>query len=187
MSCLARAIPLGDTLGSWSEFATAIFAGVALFGAWFQLRQTRNAGLETRTHEYMQRYSSPELIPYQTVAHPLIGAALDPSDPEARTARIEKWKGMSFEKKQEVMIVMNFWEELASMYNRKLVDRTIIHEYFAGVIYDFWEQSEWLRTFIKSQYADGAGVYNEFEEMHRDLAQWDRRRRCYAIWAPVLR
>jgi hypothetical protein len=183
MSCPATAIPLGAALGSWSEFATAVFAGVALFGAWFQLRQTRNTTLETRTHEYMQRYSSPQLIPYQTVAHPLIGAELEPGD---RQARIETWKGMPFEEKQEVLIVMNFWEELASMYNRKLVDRTVIHEYFTEAIYDFWEKSEWLRTFIKSQHEEGARVYNEFEDMCRDLCKKDLERRGHTTCRPPL-
>ncbi len=91
---------------------------------------------------------------------------------------------MSFEEKQEVLIVMNFWEELASMYNRELVDRTVIHEYFADVIYDFWKKSEWLRTFIKSHLEEGARVYNEFEEMCQDLAKRDRRHRGYAMRAP---
>jgi hypothetical protein len=178
MTCFAIAMPPAAALGPWSEFATAVFAGVALFGAWYQLRQTRNTALETRTHEYMQRYGSPELVPYQTLAHPLIGAELKPGD---REARIAMWERMSFKKKQEVLIVMNFWEELASMYNRKLVDRTVIHEYFADVIYDFWEKSEWLRTYIQSKLEEGARVYNEFEDMCRDLAERDRRRRGYAM------
>ena len=36
-----------------------------------------------------------------------------------------------------LLVVMNFWEELAGMYNRKLVDQTIIYEYFSEVVHDF--------------------------------------------------
>jgi len=142
---------------------------VALVGAWLQLRLTRKTTLETRAHEYLERYSAPGLIDYRVKAHLLIGKETHPGQ---WALLIEVWELMSFREKQEVLVVMNFWEELAGMYNRDLVDKKIIREYFGDVIRDFWKRSAWLRDHAQSQYP-GDNVYNELDLMCKDLSKED--------------
>jgi hypothetical protein len=60
--------------------------------------------------------------------------------------------------------VLNFWEEMGGMYNRKLVDRTIIDEYFGLAAIDLWERSQWLACHLRRR-TPGSRAFSEWETM----------------------
>lgn len=157
--------------GTIAELITAGVAICAFCGAVVQLRQTRRTTLETRAHEYLRRYDAPRLLPYIDRAHTVVGSK-EPSAQETRF-RLRAWERLSFRDRLDVLVMLNFWEELAGMYNRDLVDKKIIDEYFGDAALEFWKRSLWLQHHLQEQQA-GEAVYNEWQEMCCDLV-WQRR------------
>jgi hypothetical protein len=139
-----------------AEGATAAIALLALLGTVRQLRQTR-------AHQYLQRYDEPQLLPYIDKAHEV----LTRGDADKST-RIDRWEDMSFRDQLDVLLFMNFWEEMAGMYNRKLVDRKIIDEYFGDPAIYYWKTSKWLALLMREQMPD-AKIYNEWERMCSEM------------------
>jgi hypothetical protein len=58
---------------------------------------------------------------------------------------------LSFRDQFDVEIALNFWEDMATMYNRKLVDQKLIDEYFGEAILDFWKKAESLLLYLQDQ------------------------------------
>ena len=134
-------------LGAIAEAATALIALFAFAGAIYQLRRTHKTTLETRAHQYLQRYDEPQLLPYISKTHAVLTG-----DGEA-TARIATWDKMLFAEKLDALLFLNFWEELAGMYNRNLVDRKIVGEWFGEAAVAYWQMAEWLVLHQREQLA----------------------------------
>jgi hypothetical protein len=75
---------------------------------------------------------------------------------------------MSFRERIDVLVVLNFWEEMAGMYNRELVDQQIIVDYFGDAAIAFWERSMWLAMYLRGP-GPGKAIYNEWEKMCLDI------------------
>ena len=54
------------------------------------------------------------------------------------------------------------------MYNRELVDRPLIDEYFGDAALDLWERAMWLVNYQRHQ-SPGDAIYNEWEDMCLDI------------------
>ena len=156
-------------VGAVGEALTALIAFLALIGAVYQLRQTHKTTLETRAHQYLQRYDEPQLLPYIAKAH----AVFKDGEKGEPSTLIARWEAMSFSEQLDALLFLNFWEELAGMYNRKLVDRTIIDEWFGDAALDYWRMVEWLALYQREQLPEN-DIYNEWEMMCADI----RRRRA---------
>jgi hypothetical protein len=133
-----------------ATLATAAIALVTARLALRSLRQNReNAAeaeaqnerhaLQTRAHQYLERYNSQHhleararLIEFFTIK------------PEEERSRIARWEDMSYGEKLDTVRGLNFWEELAGMYNRKLVDREIIADYFGSEAVSIWNRVTWF-------------------------------------------
>lgn len=89
-------------VGAVGEAATALIALLALIGAIYQLRQTHKTTLETRAHQYLQRYDEPQLLPYIVKAHAVLK-----HDDEKLSTRIAKWEEMSFSEQLDVLLFLN--------------------------------------------------------------------------------
>jgi hypothetical protein len=146
-------------IGSLAESVTAGIAVLALFGVIAQLAQNRRHERARLAHRYLERYGHPDEI--QLVAELVRFIKVDAA---ARGATLAHWEAMSLEAKLEILHGLNFWEELAGMYKRKLVDRKIVREYFGVPALTYWKWSEW---FIDDQRKKGAGngLMQQFEEM----------------------
>jgi hypothetical protein len=170
MSCLTATI-LGaasdaptwtSKLGAIAEAATALIALFAFAGAIYQLRRTHKTTLETRAHQYLQRYDEPHLLPYIVKTHAVIGGEAQHAD------RIATWDEMSFAEQLDALLFLNFWEELAGMYNRKLVDREIVAEWFGDAAIAYWQMAEWLVLHQRDELPED-GIYIEWEKMCADI------------------
>ena len=154
-----------STVGALGEAATAFIAFVALGGALLQLLFTRRTTRETRAHEYLQRYDDPKLHPYIEKAHKFIGPREVSDD-----ILVAEWDAMSFKDRLDAAVFPNFWEEMAGMYNRKLVDRDIIDAYFGDAAIAYWGRAKWLAEHMRATddshvNPDDPGVYQEWETM----------------------
>ncbi|HVA19646.1 MAG TPA: hypothetical protein VMU55_05690 [Solirubrobacteraceae bacterium] len=159
MSCLTATI-LGAASEApiWTSKVGAIAAGVTATVALLALLGTVRQLRQTRAHHYLQRYDEPQLLPYIVKTHAVI------KDDGTVSTRIAKWDKMSFAEQLDVLLFLNFWEELASMYNRKLVDRKIVAEWFGDAAIAYWQMAEWLVLHQRKELPED-GIYSEWETM----------------------
>jgi hypothetical protein len=151
-----------STAGAIAEGATAVIALLALLGTVRQLRQTR-------AHEYLRRFNDPQLLAYMDKTQ----VAVIRQHVVADDIRVDVWEKMSFSDQLDALLYLNFWEEMASMYNRRLINRKIISDDLGGAALDYWQLAKWLIVHLRSQYKDD-GFYGELEKMCRDI----RHRQC---------
>jgi hypothetical protein len=84
------------------------------------------------------------------------------------------WKGndwaafeaLTAHKRADLLVLPNLIEEVASLYNRKRIDRDVVALALGVAIEVLWEQSQ---VFVKGGRADrGEWTYNEWQEMQTD-------------------
>ncbi len=156
--------------GETAESATALLALLALLGTVRQLRQTR-------AHEYLRRFDEPSLLPYIEKTHTVIRKSEIPV-----ATRISRWEQMPFREQLDALLYLNFWEEMGGMYNRNLLNRGIIGDYFGDAALDYWGLSEWLALHMRG--TDNEHVYRELEKMCRHIR---RRRRWRKLLSDAIR
>jgi hypothetical protein len=145
-------------IGALAQTITAGIAALALLGVLAQLAQNRRHERARLAHRYLERYGHPDEIKLVAEFVTFIKA-----DGATRGAALAKWEAMSIEEKLKILHGLNFWEELAGMYKRKLIDRKIVREYFGAPALAYWRTSEW---FIQDQREKGSGrLMQQFEEM----------------------
>ena len=54
------------------------------------------------------------------------------------------------------------------MYNRKLVDRAIIDEWFGDAALGYWQMAEWLALYQREQLSEDH-IYSEWQTMCHDV------------------
>lgn len=166
-----------STVSALGEGATAVIALFALGGAVLQLWYTRKTTRETRAHQYLKRYDDPQLLPYIEKSHRFIG----PRDVSGEVL-VAEWDVMPFRDRLDAAVFPNFWEELAGMYNRKLVDRDIIDAYFGDAALDYWKRTTWLAEHMRANddsrvSTDDPGIYQEWETMCATIRSRREKRR----------
>ena len=75
---------------------------------------------------------------------------------------------MPYEQKLDTVQGLNFWEELAGMYNRGLVDDEIVVDYFGAAALDVWSRSRWFVCHLRH---DSPNSMAQFEQMCKTVAQ----------------
>ncbi len=146
-------------IGALAQAVTAGVAALALLGAIAQLAQNRRHERTRLAHRYLERYGDPDEIW-------LVAEFVDfvKGDGTTRGAALARWEAMSVEEKLEILHGLNFWEELAGMYKRRLIDRRVVREYFGEPALAYWRMSEW---FIQDQRRRSSEkrLMQQFEEM----------------------
>jgi hypothetical protein len=139
---------------NWAQIATAGVALLAVIVAIASILSVRSANRVTRALQYFERWSDTETLPFVTRTSQFLTVTTGEED-----ARWRAWKSMEYEDRLAVLVFINFWEELAFLYNRRLVDRYVIREYLGGLLVFYWEEGSW---FIERSRRDDP----------RDLEQW---------------
>jgi hypothetical protein len=130
-----------------TAIATAVVAFLALLalcGAMFQISQNRRVAREARLYDYMSRQNRVDEIPYEVRMADFL--SLDGSSPDER---IDEWARMSRLDRSELTHSLNFWEELAGMYNRNLVEKSVVRDYFGWGVREYWKQAEWFINHLR--------------------------------------
>jgi hypothetical protein len=110
-----------DGAAQVAQIVLAASAVVAVMVATGQVLSARSATKQTLTYNYMERFNSPELLPFHQKTADLFRSRT-PADEGERYADFLKWDQKD---KLAVLVVPNFFEEVAGMYNHGLLDRNV--------------------------------------------------------------
>jgi hypothetical protein len=131
-------------------------------------------------YNYFARYESPDLFACRAATRAFF--VLPKSDDqgeeeslqrEAIEERLEAMRGYAFPDLLSIFLIPNFFEELAGMYNRGLIDREVTKHYLGAVSLAVWNDLYW---FVGRERQKNPNTYIEWLEMLRDVAPWVARR-----------
>lgn len=175
---------LASSSPNWAEI-TACIAFAALIGAFIQLWGARRSNRRTNAFAYYGRYSDPDALPYLAEMTKLLKKS---TPPETDDARWRKWNEQVLETRLKSLVFVNFWEELGGLYNRRLVDRTVIRIYLGAVLVALWERGQW---FVERSKEEDGRALEQWGRMAADIKKWLYRRdhpRWYRrAWKAVVR
>ncbi len=152
--------------GDISQLVIAVSGLVALLGAAAQLRLSRANALRNRVYEYADRFNTPEILQL--------------------SAQYKKyWKENSYAEfaalddaqQLDWMLLPNLVEEIAFLYNRRLLDRNVAAELLGVYVERLWQASQPLIGDVR-QTEGRTTIFREWEQMQADTPA--RRRRAIA-------
>lgn len=85
--------------------------------------------------------------------------------PSQQRKRIEVWEKMSYTQTLLAVQGLNFWEELGGMYNRDLIDREIVDDYFGPEAEYIWKGISWFVTYQRNRDPDAMVEMQKMCEM----------------------
>lgn len=152
-SWVPYAIGIGTALTAVVALITAI-VGVTSFrqnhkDAVEKHKQEHDHELQARALHYMERYDGRH--------HIVARARMDKFlmiEPPQQGKQVRKWEKMSFEQATLTVQGLNFWEELGGMYNRALVDKEIVDDYFGPEAEHIWKKIAWFVTYQRDKDPD---------------------------------
>jgi hypothetical protein len=153
-----------DGWGSIAQLVIAVSGLVALVGAGAQLRLSRANALRSRVYEYADRFNTQEMLQRST----------------RYKAYWEKhsytdFKSLDDAQQLDWLMLPNLIEEIAFLYNRKLLDRDVAAELLGVYVERLWEASQPLIGDIRQ--AEGRPtIFREWGQMQEDTP--GRRRRA---------
>jgi hypothetical protein len=153
----------GTLVGSFAEAATAIIALVAASIAFTGIKQNRAQARQALAHRYLERFNGPVEIASRTMLHDFYSVR-----PKQQCRQIAKWKRMSYREKLDTVQGLNFWEELGGMYNRGLIDREIVTDYFGAAALGLSESSRWFVDYLRR---GNPKIMEQFHAMCIDIEQ----------------
>jgi hypothetical protein len=166
---LAPAVTATNT-PNWAEIATACIAFLALGGAIIQLLAARRSTRRRNAFGYFERYNSPSALPYIAEMIRLLSKSTPDRDDDARW---DAWKAETLPNRLDSLVFINFWEEMGGLYNRRLVDRTVIRMYFGAALVELWEKGAW---FIGRSEGEDPRAFEEWRRMVVNMEKWLYRR-----------
>ncbi len=159
------------TTTNWTEVAaiaqaaSAVIAVLALLGVLIQLAQNRRHARAARAYQYLERYGAPSEIAINAKLHKFIKI-----DKSKEVAQCELWERMPTEERFEILHALNFWEELAGMYRRRLVDRAVVRDYFGDSAIAYWNWAEWFISYQREK-QPSAELMEELQDMCSRIAR----------------
>jgi hypothetical protein len=168
-----------------TDWITAGAAVIAVIGAAVTILDSRRTARRTLTYEYVSRMNDPDMIEVTAKWSSFMRCGMVPpgiSDGE--------WRAMSDEAREEhewehfakmarsralgdrrtlleLTLYGNFLEELAGMYNHRLLDKRIVKTYVSGEAENFWTVSDWWLSRLRAD--PESNTYQELCVMLNDL------------------
>jgi hypothetical protein len=140
-------------IGDIAQVAIAAAAVFGLGGVVIQVWIGRRHLHQERVFEYSRRFNEPSFIKL-TARHTDFW--------QAHT--YAQWKTLDREDRAEWLIVANFIEEIATLYNRGLVNRSVAAQVFGSYVENLWNHSLPLIQGARSDRSDD-WIFAEWEEM----------------------
>jgi len=122
----------------------AFLAILALCGALYQLSQNRRVAREDRLYRYFSRQNATGEIEYEATVLDFLTLEGTPS-----SERIEVWEKHSKADQLKILHTLNFWEELAGMYNRNLVEKPVARDYWGETLLVYWDTAYWFISHLR--------------------------------------
>jgi hypothetical protein len=88
---------------------------------------------------------------------------LSVSEPNELEQRTKEWEAMNYAEQARTVEGINFWEDLAGMYNRHPVDREIVDDYFGPEAEFIWQRVLWFVEYLRG--AQDLDAMAEFQAM----------------------
>jgi hypothetical protein len=141
--------------------ATAVAAVLALVGAALTLGHTDSTARRSRTAEYRSRWDHPEFFPARVTTGDFLSAA------GAEDERWDAWNewvktATETDKRLHIVVVLNFWEEVASAYNQNLLDNEWFQTDLAWQLKHNWDRSAWFISRYRRQ-ANNVNFWSEWQ------------------------
>jgi hypothetical protein len=149
--------------GDIAQFAIGGAAILALVGAWFQLRQNRASASRARVYDYADRFNTAELL-RRTGFYREYWAE----------STYEDFLSLDLPIQLEGLLLPNLLEEVAYLYNRKLLDRDVAAELLGIYVERLWEASQPLIAEARRR-ENIPTAYREWEYMQQDTPGRNRR------------
>ena len=154
-------------LSQWaaiSQIALALIAFGALIGAIAQIRAARSGSRVAITYNYTERFSA-ITSQHLTAAYNLFDLGSETAD-EKFTAFLQ-WDPP---KQLDALMIPNLIEEIAGMYNHKLLHKEITADFFGVLAQDMWELGAWFIERYRT-HANDLNFYSQWELMLVDLGR----------------
>jgi hypothetical protein len=148
-------------LANWADVAQivlAVIAALALAGAVVQTLLSRAATRQTLTYNYTERFANPAMWVYIRSTQELFALGDKTAD--------EKWREFNSwprERRLEALALPNLLEEMAGMYNRRILHKQTTKDFFGYTALRLWTNGEWLIKRIREQ--SNPNYYIQWEQM----------------------
>jgi hypothetical protein len=163
------------SLNAWgdvAQFGIAIAGICALVGAVIQIKVIQSHARRNRVYAYSDRFNQPEMI----------GLSARYTDYwEAHT--YADYMTRDREGRSEWLVLANFIEEVAGLYNRKLLDRDVAAQVLGVYVEALWKCSLPFVTGARRERNDG-WIFVDWEQMQADTLtrRMAARRRTERRW-----
>jgi hypothetical protein len=143
---------------------TGVAAIIAIYLGFRQQGDVRREAKYTRTFDYVTRFSEPQRTELLAQAREFI--ELDPASEEEADERWRRYEDDP-EVKKAVNTVFNFYEEVAVMFNRRLVDSRVTRDLLAPDSVADFDDGLWLIR--RRRQHDSPECWVEWERMNRSF------------------
>lgn len=191
---IAAVILLVVTGSKISDSIVATSAIVALLGAFGSIRSGRNIARQELTYSYVARYNSPDLLAHwgrlnsfwkldepagslnnvrwteltEAERIDIYRSWLSVDAREREKQKWGQWQAMEPSERADMLVFMNFMEELAGAYNLGLLDPRSVEKHLAFGARSRYNRGEWWIERLRDQRGD-RGLLREWELMIEDL------------------
>ncbi len=161
-----------ETIATVASAVQAVLLVAAAVIAWRSLRASRAAAKFDTVIRYFERYWAPEFV--RNTSFVLRTFGLPPgSSAHAIAAHTQMFGQAPHPQRLRVYRLLNFWEELGTVYCGGLLDNELILTMFAGHSIQMWDAFKWL---VESSRAAGGGrVFDKWEVLQDAAVERDER------------
>jgi hypothetical protein len=153
----------GLSLHGAADIAQIVIASAAVgafaFAAW-EVRISRTNARRSRVYDYSDRFNQLEIL----------RACADFTEFWKKDGAWSEYQRLETIQKQERRMLPNLIEEVAFIYNRRLLDRDVAAELLGIYVERLWAVAQPLALGLRQE-RNRPDVYSEWEEMQRDTQE----------------
>lgn len=156
---------MGLALHQWSDiaqFAIAIAAAMALGGALLQILVARATARRDRVYSYFDRFNQSELRRHSSLYRNYW-----------ETQSYKQFRKLGRVDQNQMLVIPNLIEEVATLYNRNLLDKDLAAEVLGVYIVGLWGAGTALVYGLRTEFEDDS--FCEWERMKDDTPERQRR------------
>jgi hypothetical protein len=156
------ATTLGD-IGNVAEGVAAFAAVVGLYFAGYQVRQGRQLERERLASSYLARLNGRNFYDAMSESRETLNVPL-----WRRDSCWNAFSAMRLRDQQRYFVVMNLFEELATLYNDAQVSERAVRRLLADTSIAYWGEVRWFVDRYRRETGD-AKAFSEWEKMNARL------------------
>lgn len=150
--------------------ATGSFASISLIFAGLQLKKQHEQQKEnTRwqkaqvAHEFIKRFNDPAFR--EDLSKSITFLVDNKISNDEKYQIIEK----NIELRSQIVLTLNFFEEMGIMYNKNFIDKELIKDFFKSISIDFYTNANFFIQKRRSLNPDHAKNFTQWQSMNKEL------------------